>query len=501
MSLLSDLVPLGTSGYSGVSGYSGSSGTSGYSGSSGAAGGAGEAGTSGYSGLSGTSGYSGPSGTSGTSAYSGKSGTSGYSGSAGTTPTTIDITVTAGEALSARDCVYIAPVAGGGFAGRAYKADADAVRSSTQGFWCGFATAAISAAATGTVRVAGILTGFTLTAGAPQYISATAGAITETLPTNARIVGIALDTTNLLINTRGANTTVSKAGVKGYVLSTTAADCYIITYATDTSAAQTSLVEGTSNQAIGISEGITKGYVAGAALAYKYTFSTNTSAASTASILSSSRLQLASMMANNAKGYFLGGTPGPSAVTDKLTYSTDTTAASTASILSSARNGARSVAQFNSHGYTAGGNTGAYVATTDKTTFSSDVTAAATTANLSEVKDNLGGVSEGNTKGYFAGGNTADASNCSVIADKVTYSNDTTAAATTANLLVGRAWFATNSEGSTKGYWHAGYTNSLTYASTAQTDKTTFSTDVTAAATTANVTSTGWLSGMSDVAI
>ena len=498
MSLLSDLVPMGTSGYSGYSGYSGNSGSSGYSAYSGYSGYSAYSGTSGYSGYSG---YSSTSGVSGYSAYSGVSGTSGYSGAVGSTPTTIDVTVTAGEALSARDCCYIALVTGGGLtAGRAYKADADTVRQSTQGFWCGFATAAISDGATGTVRVAGVLTGFTLTAGAPQYISATAGSITETAPTNSRLVGIALDTTNLLINTRGANTTVSSYGIKGYVLSTTAADCYIITYATDTSAAQTSLVEGTSNQAGTVSEGITKGYIAGAALAYKYTFSTNTSASSTASVLSTSRLQIPGMSANNAKGYFLGGT-GPSAVTDKLTYSTDTTAASTASNLSSARNGARSVAQFNSHGYTAGGNTGAYVATTDKTTFSSDVTAAATTANLSEVKDNLGGVSEGNTKGYFAGGNTAAASNCSVIADKVTYSNDTTAAATTANLLVGRAWFATNSEGSTKGYWHAGYTNSLTYASTAQTDKTTFSTDVTAAATTANVTSTGWLSGMSDVAI
>jgi len=173
---LSDLIPprLGTSGYSG---YSSSSGTSGYSGHSG------YSAYSGYSGYSGKSGYSAYSGTSwsGYSAYSGSSGTSAYSGVAGAATGNLDVTVTAGEALSARDFVYVAPVTGGGLtAGRAYKADADTVRASTQGFYFGFVVANISAAATGTVRLMGSMAGFTVTAGAPQYLSTTAGAITET---------------------------------------------------------------------------------------------------------------------------------------------------------------------------------------------------------------------------------------------------------------------------------------------------------------------------------
>ena len=504
MSLLSDLVPMGTSGYSGYSGYSGNSGSSGYSAYSGYSGYSAYSGTSGYSGYSG---YSSTSGVSGYSAYSGKSGTSGYSGAVGSTPTTIDITVTAGEALSARDCVYIAPVTGGGLtAGRAYKADADAVRSSTSGFWCGFATAAISAAATGTVRVAGILTGFTLTAGAPQYMSATAGAITETQPTNWRIVGIALDTTNLLINTRGANTAIVSYASKGYVMSTATSEK--MTVSSETFAACTTANVG-NDQGSDLSEGQSKGYYAGGhsniVTGYKITFSSDVTAALTTVNLSQGRHQLCSINANTTKGYWIGGVTGAAVVTaDKVTYSTDTTAACTSANLSAARmiGGCRHVNKFDSHGYVLGGYTGDYVATADKVTYSTDTTAACTSANLSQARYAACSTGDGTTKGYLIGGDTGGGPGPGpvITADKVTYSTDTTAACTSANSSTIRAWCGGFSTGTVNGFITGGYTNTLTWVATAVTDKVTFSTDSTAAATASNlVAAKGWNKGISDV--
>jgi len=494
MSLLSDLVPLGTSGSSGTSGYSGSVGTSGTSGTSGASGAAGTGGTTGTSGASGGSGYSGTAGTSGYSAYSGKSGTSGYSGSAGSSPTTIDVTVTAGEALSARDCVYIAPVTGGGLtAGRAYKADADTARQSTQGFWCGFATDAISAAATGTVRVAGILTGFTLTAGAPQYISATAGAITATAPTNWRIVGIALDTTNLLINNRGANTAVTAYGVRGWL--THASACNKVTYATDVFSTVGSGMYSTQQSGI-ISEGISKAYQSMGASSVKFTFSSETQAACTTANLSSTRVQCYQLPANNAIGYWPSG--GSSAVTDKITYSSDSTAAQTSANVSVARNGSMNVNNFDTKGYMVAG-TGAGVGViTDKLTYSNDTTAACTTANASLARWFGVGMGNGTTKGYVGGGDSSAGYAPTVTMDKITFSTDTTAAATSINLLKTRFYFGGVSEG-TKGYFCGGYTAN-NWTTTTQADIVTFSTDTIAAGASAMTAACEWGTGFSDVA-
>jgi hypothetical protein len=72
--------------------------------------------------------------------------------------------------------------------------------------------------------------------------------------------------------------------------------------------------------------------------------------------------------------------------------------------------------------------------TADKLTYSTDTTAAQTTANLSQARNYLAGISEG-TKGYFAGGNTGA---IVATADKLTYSTDTTAAQTSANLSQAR---------------------------------------------------------------
>jgi hypothetical protein len=113
---------------------------------------------------------------------------------------TLDVTVTAGEDLTALDCVYISQGDGSKTAGRAYKTDADQTYSSSLAINLGLTPAAISEGETGSIRVGGSLGGYTgLTAGSTQYVSATAGALTESAPTNVQIVGQATSTTEVMM--------------------------------------------------------------------------------------------------------------------------------------------------------------------------------------------------------------------------------------------------------------------------------------------------------------
>jgi hypothetical protein len=103
-------------------------------------------------------------------------------------PADFTISLTAGEALSARDAVYISSSDG-----KAYKCDAD---DTSKINFVGFAQETASSGASVIIRLQGIMTGFSaLTIGAPYYLSGTAGAITATTPTNAVIVGYALSAT------------------------------------------------------------------------------------------------------------------------------------------------------------------------------------------------------------------------------------------------------------------------------------------------------------------
>lgn len=114
----------------------------------------------------------------------------------------LDVSCTAGEALSAGDAAYLCAGGNCATAGRWYKADADALFSAT-GSEIGFATAAIASGSAGSCRMAGRLTGLSgLTTGSPYYVSSTAGAITLTPPTNTRYVGRADSTTSLIIDVR-----------------------------------------------------------------------------------------------------------------------------------------------------------------------------------------------------------------------------------------------------------------------------------------------------------
>ena len=117
-----------------------------------------------------------------------------------TTATSLDVTGTAGEALSAGDAVYLSDGSGALNAGRWYKADADNTYSSSTAGMAGIAPAAIASGASGSIRISGRVTGLSgLTAGELYYSSATAGALTATPPTNARFLGEAESTTVLIL--------------------------------------------------------------------------------------------------------------------------------------------------------------------------------------------------------------------------------------------------------------------------------------------------------------
>lgn len=103
-----------------------------------------------------------------------------------------DVTGTAGETLTATQVAYLDTSTW-------KKADADAVASSTLPP-IGFVVADTASAADGTFRLSGRMTGFSgLTPGADYYVSATAGDITATAPSNARYVGRADSISSLII--------------------------------------------------------------------------------------------------------------------------------------------------------------------------------------------------------------------------------------------------------------------------------------------------------------
>lgn len=110
----------------------------------------------------------------------------------------VDVVGTAGESILAGQAVYLSAGDGGKNTGQWYKADAANGYSSTTN-WVGIATVAIASAGTGTIRIAGSVTGLTaLSVGAIYYVG-TAGAITSTAPANARKLGQADTATSLAV--------------------------------------------------------------------------------------------------------------------------------------------------------------------------------------------------------------------------------------------------------------------------------------------------------------
>ncbi len=113
--------------------------------------------------------------------------------------TNVDVTGTAGEALSTDDCVYVSDGSGSKTAGRWYKADADLDYAALTPV-IGFAVAAIASGDSGLIRCGGSMTSLSgLTAGSTYFVSGTPGSITATEPGTSRRVGQALSTTSLAL--------------------------------------------------------------------------------------------------------------------------------------------------------------------------------------------------------------------------------------------------------------------------------------------------------------
>ena len=114
----------------------------------------------------------------------------------------LDITGTAGEAIAAGEVCYISATGdAAGTAGLWYLTDADAAYTSTTAVEIGIAVSAIAINTSGTIRLAGEATTATsVVVGTKYYVSATAGAITSSAPTNSRLVGIAPTTSSLILN-------------------------------------------------------------------------------------------------------------------------------------------------------------------------------------------------------------------------------------------------------------------------------------------------------------
>ena len=120
----------------------------------------------------------------------------------------------------------------------------------------------------------------------------------------------------------------------------------------------------------------------------------------------------------------------------------------------------------------------------DKLLFSTVETAAAvTTANLSLARTLIAACAS-ISAGYFAGGSTdiSDGYANRATADKLAFSTDTTAAVTTANLIQARYAIGASASAAA-GYFAGGYAG----ANLATADKLSFSTDATAAQTSADL--------------
>src|SRR5574343_1045453 len=125
----------------------------------------------------------------------------------------VDITGRAGEAIAARDVVYLADGSGGTTAGRWYKADADTAAASASAGMVGIAPEAIANGASGSIRLQGRVEGFTgLTPGAVYFASATAGQLTTVAPTNRRLIGVADLSSSLVIQPTNTEIVAIRAG-------------------------------------------------------------------------------------------------------------------------------------------------------------------------------------------------------------------------------------------------------------------------------------------------
>jgi hypothetical protein len=135
-------------------------------------------------------------------------------------------------------------------------------------------------------------------------------------------------------------------------------------------------------------------------------------------------------------------------------------------------------------GFNSGGLTPTVVASSDRCTYSTETTAAVAGANLTQAR--FGPLKSGNAdKGFISGGSTTITPVLTFVntADRTTYSTETTAAVSGGNLTQSR-WAGDGVGNSDKGFLAGGSNN----ADLATADRTTYSSETTAAVTGANLT-------------
>lgn len=133
----------------------------------------------------------------------------------------LDLTGTAGENITAGQVVYLSDGSASKTAGQWYRADSSTPYSSTVPE-IGIAPSAITSATSGTIRIAGQVTGVSgLSIGATYYVSTT-GSMTSTAPANRRVLGVADSTTSLVLTPNPSVAPVDVGAVEGRLTLTTA---------------------------------------------------------------------------------------------------------------------------------------------------------------------------------------------------------------------------------------------------------------------------------------
>lgn len=122
-------------------------------------------------------------------------------GVAAVAPFTVDTSLegVAGESIPGNSAVFMSDGTGGRTAGRWYKGDSGATATSTTPVLVGWVAVGFNAGTTGHVRYRGIEDNISgLTAGTTYYIGS-GGLLTATPPANARVIGVALTSTALVL--------------------------------------------------------------------------------------------------------------------------------------------------------------------------------------------------------------------------------------------------------------------------------------------------------------
>jgi hypothetical protein len=121
----------------------------------------------------------------------------------------LDVPVVAGETITAGQAIYLSDGTGARTAGRWYLTDADTAAYSTLPI-TGFATTAIASGAEGSVRLLGLATvPGPLSVGSTYYLSGTPGALSTSVGTFAKAMGVADSSTTLIMTVQQ---TVSSTG-------------------------------------------------------------------------------------------------------------------------------------------------------------------------------------------------------------------------------------------------------------------------------------------------